>query len=167
VIVPLIDTAEDAAAAVAAARYPPAGRRSYGPMRSALLIGPKPADANATTLVFAMIETPAGLSNVGEICRTPGLDGVYVGPSDLCLAVGGSYPNDPAVADAFEAALVRIREAAADAGVAAGIHTPDGETATKRLSEGYTFASVAGDLVHLEQAARAHLKAVVGGSPQP
>ena len=167
VIVPLIDTVEDAAAAVSAARYPPAGRRSYGPMRSALRIGPKPADANATTLVFAMIDTPAGLSNVDEICRTPGLDGVYVGPSDLCLAVGGSYPNDPAVADAFEAALVRIREAAADAGVAAGIHTPDGGTAAKRLSAGYTFASVAGDLVHLEQAARAHLEAVVGGSPQP
>lgn len=167
VIVPLIDTVEDAAAAVCAACYPPAGRRSYGPMRSALRIGPKPADANATTLVFAMIETPEGLSNVEQICRTPGLDGVYVGPSDLCLAVGGSYPNDPAVAGAFEAALVRIREAAADAGIAAGIHTPDGETAAKRLSEGYTFASVAGDLVHLEQAARAHLKAVVGGSPQP
>src|SRR5215207_5706875 len=125
VIVPLVNTAEDAAAAVAAAKYPPMGGRSYGPMRSALRIGPKPADANAATLVFAMIETSAGLSNVEGICRTPGLDGVYVGPSDLCLAVGGSYPNDPAVAGAFEAALVRIREAAADAGIAAGIHTPD------------------------------------------
>ncbi|GAA3768512.1 aldolase/citrate lyase family protein [Plantactinospora mayteni] len=167
VIVPLVDSAEQAAEAVAATRYPPAGRRSYGPMRSALRIGPKPAEADATTLVLAMIETPAGLENVEEICRTRGLDGVYVGPSDLCLAVGGAYPNDPAVAEVFEAALVRIREAAADAGVAAGIHTPDGENAAKRLAEGYTFASVSSDLVHLEQAARAHLGTVRASRPHP
>ena len=72
VIVPLVNTAADAAAAVAAAKYPPLGGRSYGPMRSALRIGPVPADANAATLVFAMIETPEGLANVKEICATPG-----------------------------------------------------------------------------------------------
>lgn len=165
VIVPLIDTAAQAAEAVAATRYPPTGRRSYGPMRSALRIGPKPADADATTLVFAMIETADGLENVEGICRTPGLDGVYVGPSDLCLAVGGAYPNDPAVADVFGNALVRIRQAAAAAGVAAGIHAPDGETAAKRLADGYTFASIASDLVHLEQVARGHLSTVRSGRP--
>ncbi|MFB4274537.1 HpcH/HpaI aldolase/citrate lyase family protein [Nonomuraea sp. MTCD27] len=166
VIVPLIDTAAQAAEAVAATRYPPAGRRSYGPMRSSLRIGPKPADADATTLVFAMIETADGLENVERICRTPGLDGVYVGPSDLCLALGGAYPNDPGVADVFEDALRRIRQAAAAAGVAAGIHTPDGETAAKRLAEGYAFASIASDLVHLEQVARGHLGAVRSRSQQ-
>ena len=83
VIVPLIDTAEDAARAVSAARYPPTGIRSYGPMRSQLRIGPTPADANRDTVVIAMIETPLGLENVEAICAVPGLDGVYVGPSDL------------------------------------------------------------------------------------
>ena len=58
----------------------------------------------------------------------PGLTGIYVGPSDLCLAVGGAFPGDPAVADEFEAALVRISAAAEAAGVAAGIHTPAGPT---------------------------------------
>jgi 4-hydroxy-2-oxoheptanedioate aldolase len=159
VIVPLVDDAAGAAAAVASAHYPPAGRRSFGPIRSGLRVGPVPADTNATVVVLAMIETSDGLANIEEICATPGLDGVYVGPADLCLAVGGAFPNDPAVADVFEAALTTIRETAAAAGIAAGIHTPGGEHAARRLGEGYTFATVSGDLAHLEQAARAHLEA--------
>jgi 4-hydroxy-2-oxoheptanedioate aldolase len=90
-----------------------------------------------------------------------GLTGVYVGPSDLCLAVGGAYPGDPAVSDVFEAALERIRTAAADAGVAAGIHTANGDDAARRLSEGFTFATVSSDLVHLERAAADHLAKAV------
>ncbi|MGW7680041.1 HpcH/HpaI aldolase family protein [Kribbella sp. NPDC054772] len=159
VIVPLVDTAEDAARAVAAARYPGAGIRSYGPMRSGLRFGPVPAEADAATVVLAMIETPQGLANVAEICATPGVDGIYVGPSDLCLAVGGRYPNDPEVADDFDNALEVIAKAAAEAGVAAGIHTPDGKTANLRLTQGYTFATVASDLTHLEAIATDHLKA--------
>jgi 4-hydroxy-2-oxoheptanedioate aldolase len=159
IIVPLVNTAEDAAAAVAAAKYPPMGGRSYGPMRSALRIGPVPADANAATLVFAMIETPDGLKNVKEICATPGLDGIYVGPSDLTIAVGGAFPGDPAIEAEFNAALEAIAEAAASAGVAAGIHTASGDIAAQRLRQGYTFTTVASDLTHLELAAKAHLAA--------
>lgn len=157
VIVPLVDTASDAAAAVRSAKYPPVGGRSYGPMRSTLRVGPVPADSNAATLVFAMIETPQGLANVEEIAATPGLDGVYVGPSDLAIAVGAAYPGDPSVQEEFEAALTRVAAAAAAAGIAAGIHTPHGDVAAQRLGEGYTFATVAGDLNHLEQAAADHL----------
>ncbi|MDI9950903.1 aldolase/citrate lyase family protein [Rhodococcus sp. IEGM 1305] len=162
VIVPLVNTAEEAARAVAAATYPPAGVRSYGPMRSQLRIGPTPADANRDTVVVVMIETPQGLANVEEICAVLGLDGVYVGPSDLRLAVGGAHPNDPTVDDEFEAAVARVREAAAAAGIAAGIHTPDGAVAARRLAEGYTFATVASDLTHLKAASAAHLKAATG-----
>ncbi|MEU0478951.1 aldolase/citrate lyase family protein [Streptosporangium sp. NPDC006013] len=164
VIVPLVDTADDAAAAVSATRYPPKGRRSYGPMRAALRVGPRPADSDATVLVLAMVETAQGLANIEAICATPGLDGVYVGPSDLSLALGGAFPGDPAIADQFEAALTTIRETAGAAGIAAGIHTPDGATAARRLAEGYTFASVSSDLVHLELAAKAHLADARGHS---
>ena len=132
-------------------------------MRSQLRIGPIPAEADRDTVVLAMIETPEGLANVEEICAVPGLDGVYVGPSDLRLAVGGAHPQDPAVADEFEAAVTRVREAATAAGVAAGIHTPDGAVAARRLAEGFTFASVASDLTHLKAASAAHLKAATGG----
>lgn len=159
VIVPLIDSAEDAAKAVSAVRYPPLGRRSYGPMRSGLRIGPDPLETHAETVVLAMIETAAGLSEVEAICATPGLDGVYVGPSDLRLAVGGAHTRDSSVDEVFEDAVRRVREAAAATGIAAGIHTPDGATAARRLAEGYTFASISSDVVHLEQAARGHLEA--------
>ncbi|MFE9643518.1 HpcH/HpaI aldolase/citrate lyase family protein [Streptomyces sp. NPDC006365] len=160
VIVPLIDTAHDAAAAVAAVRYPPQGRRSYGPMRAALRIGPDPADTHEQTVVLAMIETAEGLKNVEDICATDGVDGVYIGPSDLRIALGGASSTDPTVADEFEAALVTVREAAAAAGIAAGIHNADGASAAKRLTEGFTYVTVASDLVHLEQVAYRHLTAV-------
>ncbi|MBM7415770.1 MULTISPECIES: HpcH/HpaI aldolase/citrate lyase family protein [Nocardiaceae] len=162
VIVPLIDTAEDAARAVSYVRYPPAGVRSYGPMRSQLRVGPLPADANDGVVVLAMIETPDGLENVEAICAVPGLDGVYVGPSDLRIAVGGASPSDSSVDDVFDAALVRVQEAAAAAGIAAGIHTPSGEVAAKRLAQGYTFATVASDLTHLKAVSEGHLKAALG-----
>ncbi len=158
VIVPLIESPADAAAAVAAVRYPPVGRRSFASNRSGL----RPAEANARNVVIAMIETPGALSEVDAICATPGLDGVYVGPSDLSLAVGGAFPMDPAVSTEFEAAVTRVRESAREAGIAAGIHTPDGATAARRLAEGYTFASIASDLSHLEKAARGHLEAARG-----
>lgn len=160
VIVPLIETAADAAEAVASVRYPPVGRRSFATNRSGL----RPAEANDRNVVVAMIETPSALSELDAICATPGLDGVYVGPSDLSLAVGGAFPMDPAVSTEFEAAVTRVREAARQAGIAAGIHTPNGTTAARRLAEGYTFASIASDLSHLEQAARTHLETARGQS---
>ena len=163
VIVPLVDTAEDAARAVSATRYPPVGIRSYGPMRSQLRVGPVPADANRDTAVVAMIETPNGLANVEAICGVPGLDGVYVGPSDLRLAVGGASTTDVSVDDAFETALVRVQRAAAAAGIAAGIHTAAGADAARRLAQGYTFATVSSDLVHLKIASAQHLKLALGG----
>ncbi|GAA3708653.1 aldolase/citrate lyase family protein [Microlunatus aurantiacus] len=158
VIVPLVNSAEDAAAAVAASRYPPAGIRSFGPLRSDLRIGPAPTEANATVLVLAMIETSAGLHAVEEIAATPGLDGIYIGPSDLALGVGAAYPGDPAADDALAAALVLIREACEAAGIIAGIHTPSGEVAAQRLAEGFTLVTVAHDVGHLVSAAATHLE---------
>lgn len=163
VIVPLVDSAEDAARAVSAARYPPTGIRSYGPMRSQLRVGPVPAESNRDTAVVAMIETPDGLANVEAICAVTGLDGVYVGPSDLRLAVGGASTTDVSVDDAFEAALVRVQKAAAAAGIAAGIHTAAGDDAARRLAQGYTFATVSSDLTHLRNASAVHLKLALGG----
>ncbi|GAA1458360.1 HpcH/HpaI aldolase family protein [Williamsia maris] len=162
VIVPLVNSADEAAAAVASAKYPPMGIRSYGPMRSQLRVGPVPAEANNETIVLAMIETPQGLANVAEICAVEGLDGIYVGPSDLRIAVGGAHSNDPAVDAEFEAALTTIREAAAAAGITAGIHTASGELAAKRLAEGYTLATVASDLTHLKAVSQSHLDAARG-----
>ncbi|MGX5357157.1 HpcH/HpaI aldolase family protein [Kocuria sp. KH4] len=162
VIVPMIDTPEEAAAAVRAARYPGTGMRSYGPMRSGLRVGPVPAEADAAVLVLVMIETPQGLENVEEICAVDGVDGVYIGPSDLCLAVGGRFPNDPEVKEVFDAAIERVLAAARAADKIPAIHTPAGEVARQRIAQGFTFVTIASDLTHLEQAARQHLDAARG-----
>ena len=84
VIVPLVDGPEEAEAIVAACRYAPAGRRSWGRVRG---------EAAEDPLVLAMIETRAGLEAVDAIVGTEGLDGVYIGPSDLSLGLGGPRPR--------------------------------------------------------------------------
>jgi 4-hydroxy-2-oxoheptanedioate aldolase len=167
IIVPLIETAEEAAAAVSACRYPPAGRRSYGPVRSHLRIGPDPKDANSRVACIVMIETASALANIEAICATPGLDGVYVGPNDLGLALGADAPGDRHQLAEFQPALATIRQAAADAGLAVGLHCDSGDEAAAALADGFTFASISCDLDHLSAYAGSQLAAacasVVGG----
>ena len=79
VIVPMVESGEEAARAVAACRYAPEGIRSFGALR---------AGAGERPLCLVMIETRAGLEQVAEIAATPGLDGIYIGPSDLALSLG-------------------------------------------------------------------------------
>lgn len=158
IIVPLVNSAADAAAAVAAAKYPPLGVRSYGPMRSGLRIGPNTEQANADTLVLAMIETPEGIANAEEIAAVPGIDGLYIGPTDLTIALGGTHLGDPAVADDFTAALEHIRDKAKAAGKIAAVHTSSGVLAAERVAAGFTFVTIASDLMHAEQIARTHLE---------
>jgi 4-hydroxy-2-oxoheptanedioate aldolase len=157
VVVPLVNDAAAAAAAVRACRYPPQGDRSYGPMRSRLRTGLAPAQANDQVACVVMIETAGGVANVEEICAVAGLDGVLVGPFDLTLALGGDRFGDPAVADQMQAALTAVARAAEKAGIAAGVHCPDGVTAAKRFAAGFTFATVSSDLMLLEEAASAHI----------
>lgn len=162
VIVPMIDDAAAAREAVRHARYPPLGRRSYGPMRSELRRGPDLAAVNDATLVAVMIETAAGLENVAGIAAVPGVDALYVGPYDLTLAIGGGSPDDLAAVEQRDAALQRILRAGHGAGKAVGVHAADGDAAASRLSLGFDFVSIEGDLVHLEQIAQWHLDRACG-----
>src|SRR3989442_7748643 len=94
IIVPLINTADDAAKAVAACRYPPVGMRSSGPVRAVHYGGSDYlAKANDEILVMAMIETNEGLANLDRICATPGLDPASIRPSDLSFALGLPPPR--------------------------------------------------------------------------
>ena len=89
VILPLIDNAVEARRAVESCRYPPVGKRSYGPVRAELVMGSAaPDELGGDALCFAMIETREGIENLDEIAATPGLDGLYIGPSDLSIALG-------------------------------------------------------------------------------
>jgi 4-hydroxy-2-oxoheptanedioate aldolase len=144
VIVPMVGSAAEAARAVQACRYPPDGTRSYGPARAELVVGSSaPADLAAAVVCFVMIETHDGLEHVEEIAATPGLDGLYVGPSDLSLALGlaprgaGGRP--------LEDAIARIRDAAHAHGVIAGMHCSSGQAARARAAEGFELVTVAMD----------------------
>ncbi|MCW4456930.1 HpcH/HpaI aldolase/citrate lyase family protein [Microbacterium sp. MPKO10] len=155
VIVPLINTAEDAVKAAAAAHYPPIGVRSFGPMRAQLRVSNVLAEANDSLACIAMIETPQALENVAEIAAVPGIDALYIGPSDLRIAVGGASSTDPTVDGVFSDALRRVKEESGNLPV--GIHTPSGEVAKARLADGFDFVTIASDLVHLEQVSASHL----------
>src|SRR5690625_1087271 len=157
VIVPMINSAEDARAAALACRYPPRGTRSYGPIRSALGSVAHTAERDRDVVCLAMVETADALANIEEICQVPGIDGVYIGPSDLSLALGATHPGDNNIERRFTGALNVVVEAAKKAGVAAGIHCFSGESAAQRIEQGFTFASVASDITHLEHAASRHL----------
>jgi 4-hydroxy-2-oxoheptanedioate aldolase len=160
VICPMVDTAEDAEAFVRYCRYPPVGARSYGPVRSAFGTGRGQADAaNAAILAFAQIETAAGRANVEAICATPGLDGVYVGPADLSLALGFEGFADLGSNDLLEA-LDRVVVAASEQGVVPGIHAPSIDRAVEMARRGFRFVGAAGDAELLRRGAAESIERV-------
>jgi 4-hydroxy-2-oxoheptanedioate aldolase len=158
VVVPLVNSADEARAAVRACRYPPSGVRSYGPMRASLRIGPRPSEANESVACIVMIETSRAVDELEAICAVPGLDGVYVGPSDLALALGAAQPQDGPTLPEFRQALQRVAVTARKAGIAAGLHCGDGESGGRALREGFTFVSISNDLNHLSALAGEHLR---------
>jgi 4-hydroxy-2-oxoheptanedioate aldolase len=162
VIVPMIDTAEAAARAVAACRYPPRGIRSWGPTRASLTLGSSnPEDLGAEVLCLVMIETREGLENAEEISATPGLDGVYIGPSDLALSLGLA-PTLEVTEDAHLEAVNRIREACRRNGIAAGIQSASGEWARRHAEAGFDLVTVTTDAKLLVNAARREVEAARG-----
>lgn len=159
VVIPMIQTAEDARRAVEACLYPPAGRRSFGPVRVGLRDGPGYfTQANERVLVIPMIETAEALAEVEAIARTPGVDALFVGPFDLSIALG-LPPGDNDGQPAFDAALARVGQAARGAGVATAVLSNAG-VAPLRLKQGFQLVSVVTDISTLTTAARTDLQAV-------
>lgn len=145
VICPMVNTRADAERLVAATRYPPLGARSFGPIRGLLYGGADYAQhANDTVVVLAMIETRQGLENLDEILSVDGLDGVYIGPSDLSLALGcrPTFDDvDPPVAQAIEHVVARARAH----GRVAGVHNGAPTAALRRIGQGFGFVTVSSD----------------------
>ncbi len=155
VIIAMVESAEQAAAAVAATRYAPAGVRSFGPLRAD--IGLDPAGHESRADVFAMIETAKGLSSVAEICAVPGLTGVYVGPADLAISLGQNPITalaTPAVLDA----VTHIQSVASNAGLVAGIHANAGKPGKAMAELGFRMITLASESQALRRGAAEHLK---------
>lgn len=145
VICPMVNTREDAERLVAYTHYPPLGTRSFGPIRGLLYGGPDYQEhADKTIVVFAMIETRQGLDNLEGILSVPGLDAVYIGPSDLSLALGcrPTFDDvDPPVAEAIKYVVAKATEY----GKIAGIHNGSPEAAKRRLDLGFRFVTISSD----------------------
>ena len=145
VICPMVNGPDDAAKLVAWTHYAPRGTRSYGPVRALLYGGADyPEHANDTIVVFAMIETAKALDNLDAILSVEGLDAVYVGPSDLSLALGCKPSFDdvePKVAQAIDHIVARAKAH----GVVAGIHNGAAEGALARIQKGYQFVTISSD----------------------
>ena len=145
VICPMVNTREDAQKFVAWTNYAPRGSRSYGPVRALLYAGADyPQRANETIVRFAMIETAQALDNLDAILSVEGLDAIYIGPSDLSLALGCRPvfdDVDPPVAQAIDHIVERARAH----GVVAGVHNGLPEVALARVAKGFRFVTVGSD----------------------
>jgi 4-hydroxy-2-oxoheptanedioate aldolase len=155
VVIAMIESADQAAAAVAATRYLPRGIRSFGPLRASL--GHDPAGLEARASVFAMIETAGALADLERICAVDGLTGIYVGPADLALSMGldivGALRN-PKMLDA----LVRIHRTATDAGLVTGIHASTGDNGRDMAQLGFQMITLAAESQALRRGAAEHLR---------
>lgn len=162
IVAPMIESADDAAAFAGFVKYPPLGLRSWGPTR-ALQVGGEEAgayrlSANRDTLAIAMIETAKALEAVDAILALPGIDGVFVGPSDLSIALSGGAVHDVDSA-ANLAAFDRIVEAARRAGKISGIYAATADHARRYRATGFDFVTLQSDLGYLTAGVRAVLAA--------
>jgi 4-hydroxy-2-oxoheptanedioate aldolase len=159
VIIPMIETVDDARRAVEACLYPPAGRRSFGPIRVGLRDGTGYFDgANERVAVIPMIETRAALEAVDAIVGLPGVDAAFVGPYDLSVALG-LPPGDNDGKPAFDAAMAKVAAAARRAGKAAAVLS-NRKLAPARIAQGFRMISVSMDISALAAACSADLDAV-------
>ena len=168
VICPMVNSREDAQKLVAYTHYSPRGTRSFGPIRALLYSGADYAThANDTIVTFAMIETAAALDKLDEILSVEGLDAIYIGPSDLSLALGCTPTFDdldPKAAEAVDHILARAKAH----GVVAGIHNGSTEAALKRIEKGFQFVTVSSDARLMAAGAQQVIaKMRAGTAPKP
>lgn len=160
IICPMVNTAAEAAEFVSFLRYPPHGQRSFGPTRASVAYGSYGLEANGEVLALAMIETKDGVKNLEEICATPGLDGVYVGPSDLTL--GTQDGRLPLGFDREEEVIIgllkHIQAVCKKNRIKASIHCGTPEYAARCIEWGYDMTTVSGDARLLAAAASATVK---------
>jgi 4-hydroxy-2-oxoheptanedioate aldolase len=162
VIVPMINSREEAERAAGACRYPPAGYRSWGPTRAALQVsGYGTEKANRAVVCMVMIETVEGLAAIDEILSVPGVDGVYVGPNDLAVT-HGMKPDATASVPEHRRLIEKILEACVRRDLIAGIHCAGPDTAIRWREAGFRMLNVDNDSAFLRGGAARVLEALRG-----
>ena len=163
VICPMINTAEEARAFASACRYPPAGERSYGPSRLRLLTARSDNNFDQDVVAFAMIETASGLKNADAILATPGLDGVFIGPSDLSLSLGYN-PNPATSRDVLTPVISNLSAKAKKAGKLLGAYLQSSALVIAWNDFGLDLVCVGSDVMFVQQAGRQVIEEIVGAN---
>ena len=154
IIAPMINTAADARAFAAAAKYPPIGERSWGPHRATTLAGLADQtvylrEANDHVVTLAMIETRTALKNLDAIIETPGIDGLFLGPSDLSIALSDGKNLDP-LSKEVDVELDRIVAAAQRVKKIPGAYCHSADRAAALAKRGVKFLAVSSlSLIHI------------------
>ncbi|REJ83297.1 MAG: 2-dehydro-3-deoxyglucarate aldolase [Planctomycetota bacterium] len=149
IVVPMVDTVEQARDAIAAAKYPPTGTRSLGGTLHALNFDATPGDylkrANDEILVVLQTESPTGVDNAEEIYSLPGVDAIFVGPVDLTARMRDDAGTDPSP-DELEAMLQRVLATGKKVGAPVGLHVQTVDAARQRAAEGWQFIALGSEL---------------------
>jgi 2-keto-3-deoxy-L-rhamnonate aldolase RhmA len=166
VLVPMVNSSAEARRAVEAAKYPPMGRRSFGPLRASrygTALGEYMDDPDSHTALIVQIEHAAAIDEVGRIAAMPGIDAVFMGPNDIAfsmLAPGEKMQGDSGQWSAF-ARTPRVLDlcrsamrACQAAEVPFGMTAADGAEARQWLAEGAHFATFGSDVAFLRAGAR-------------
>ncbi len=163
IVVPMVETVEQAKAAVAAAKYPPVGTRSLGGSLHALnfaaTVGEYYAAANDEILVVLQTESPLGIENARAIYALPGVDAIFVGPVDLRARLRSADGSDPSE-ERFEAALAEVLAAGRATNTPVGLHVQTVADARRRAEQGWQFIAIASELAFMVRAARDVVSAV-------
>lgn len=149
IVVPMVDTVEQAEAAINAAKYPPVGNRSLGGTLHALNFGAEAGDyyqqANDEILVVLQTESPEGVENAEAIYSLPGVDAIFVGPVDLRAQMRTPDGTDP-TPEEHEAMMQRVLAAGQKVGCPVGLHVQTPEQVHQRIEEGWQFIALASEL---------------------
>jgi len=155
VLVPWVNSKEEAELAVKATRYAPEGLRGCGPRRAAMFDPDYLKTADEEILVICQIETRKAVENIEEICSVEGVNVTYIGPADLSASYDHlgdmSHPE-------VQKAIDRVYDATKAAGLAAGIHQASGATIPDRIKKGYNFITVGNDLTYMRRGVQNHMK---------
>jgi 4-hydroxy-2-oxoheptanedioate aldolase len=147
VIVPQVNTRDEAVEVVANVRYAPRGHRSWGPVRGAIYGGPDYfANSASELMTLVMLESVEALANARDILAVDGVDGCFVGPADLGITLGHSPDTLPNMHPEVDAAIAKIAEAAKATGKIAGIHAFSIDDARKRIAQGYRLMTVMAEM---------------------
>jgi 4-hydroxy-2-oxoheptanedioate aldolase len=166
IVAPMINNVADAKRFVGACKFPPIGERSWGPHRAMMLAGVSDMktflrDANNNIVTLAMIETQEAMDNVDAIAAVPGIDVLFVGPSDLSITLTKGAELDPH-SKLVEAANDKVLAAAKKAGKFAGLYCATAERAVEVSKRGFRFCAVGNDLGFIRAAYANAAKATRG-----